>query len=158
MATGISEELDGLDLDIVRVLQTDVRAPYAQVARQVGVDDTTVRRRIDRLLREGLLNLYAVVDPRGTGTAAHALVMVDVLPGLVEDVAEEFKADDRVVYVGVGSGQPGLWLSVVYGANHELYEFLHAKLAKIEGVRGYEAQPILSVLKRRSGWSPGING
>jgi Lrp/AsnC family transcriptional regulator for asnA, asnC and gidA len=43
--------IDEMDLRILDLLQADGRMPFVKIAEQLGVSDTTVRTRVDRLVR-----------------------------------------------------------------------------------------------------------
>jgi len=45
--------IDALDMKIIRALQTDARKPVVQIAKEVNANEATVRRRIDKLLKDG---------------------------------------------------------------------------------------------------------
>ena len=45
-------KLDELDRDIIRALQQDGRRSNVEIARDLGVAESTVRKRLERLLEE----------------------------------------------------------------------------------------------------------
>ncbi len=47
--------MDELDRGIIELLQLDGRASNAKVAREVGVSEATVRRRLSRLIQQDVL-------------------------------------------------------------------------------------------------------
>lgn len=53
--------MDALDRDIVALLAQDARRPYAQIGHRVGLSTSAVKRRVDRLLDDGLLAGFTVV-------------------------------------------------------------------------------------------------
>ena len=54
--------MDELDSKIITVLQRDGRASNALIAREVGVSEGTVRRRLRRLLDEEYISVVAMLD------------------------------------------------------------------------------------------------
>jgi DNA-binding Lrp family transcriptional regulator len=67
--------LDEIDHHIVARLLKDARASYSQVGERVGLSAPAVKRRVDRLRREGVITGYAaVVDPGALGWATEAFV------------------------------------------------------------------------------------
>ncbi|MHA2393135.1 MAG: Lrp/AsnC family transcriptional regulator [Promethearchaeota archaeon] len=52
-----SPNIDKLDLSIIRAIHNDSRKPISEVADDVGSTPNTVRRRLSRLINEGLLEL-----------------------------------------------------------------------------------------------------
>jgi DNA-binding Lrp family transcriptional regulator len=67
--------LDDLDRRIVACLLEDARASFAQVGGRIGLSAPAVKRRVDRLRREGVITGYAaVVDPAALGWTTEAFV------------------------------------------------------------------------------------
>lgn len=61
-------DLDGLDLKILNILRGDSRTPLAEVGRKLGTSRFVVRRRLNRLYREGLvLRPSILIDPAALG-------------------------------------------------------------------------------------------
>ncbi|HAJ00941.1 MAG TPA: Lrp/AsnC family transcriptional regulator, partial [Dehalococcoidia bacterium] len=52
--------MDELDRRIISLLQMDGRASNAKIAREVGVSEGTVRRRLRRLIQEDVVKVIAV--------------------------------------------------------------------------------------------------
>ena len=52
--------MDELDRKIIGLLQMDGRASNAKIAREVGVSEGTVRRRLRRLIQEDVVKVIAV--------------------------------------------------------------------------------------------------
>lgn len=143
--------MDELDRAIVAVLQQDVRAPYSEIARLTGAEQTTVRRRIQAMMAAGTLNLFATASPEGV-THSHVLVKVRATPSKLERVAAELVPFEQVIYVGIAANEPAIWLSATFRDAESCYRFLTAHVAPIDGVVCYETASITKVLKRRSAW------
>ena len=52
--------MDELDRKIMALLQMDGRASNAKIAREVGVTEGTVRRRLGKLLEDDFIEIMAV--------------------------------------------------------------------------------------------------
>ena len=61
--------IDAVDRSIIRALQVDGRASYAELASSVGLSPPAVRQRMQRLMESGLLQVVAVTDPLKLGLA-----------------------------------------------------------------------------------------
>ncbi|SNR70225.1 transcriptional regulator, AsnC family [Haloechinothrix alba] len=67
--------MNELDQRIVSYLVRDARASYAEIGHDVGLSAPAVKRRVDRLLDEGVLRGFtAVVDPEALGWGTEAFV------------------------------------------------------------------------------------
>ncbi|MGH2877202.1 MAG: Lrp/AsnC family transcriptional regulator [Solirubrobacteraceae bacterium] len=67
--------MDQVDRRIVALLRENARRSFQDIGRQVHLSAPAVKRRLDRLEREGIVLGYsAVVDPRAFGWNAEAFV------------------------------------------------------------------------------------
>jgi len=69
--------LDDIDRQIVAWLQRDGRASYREIGSDVGLSAPAVKRRVDRLLDDGVITGFqAIVDPRALGWTAEAFIAI----------------------------------------------------------------------------------
>ena len=69
--------LDDLDRRILASLADDARRSYAQIGAEVSLSAPAVKRRVDRLRRDGVIQRFtAVVDPASVGWTTEAFVEV----------------------------------------------------------------------------------
>ncbi|MCW2913884.1 MAG: transcriptional regulator, AsnC family [Actinomycetia bacterium] len=69
--------LDDIDRQIVAQLLKDGRASFAQIGDRVGLSAPAVKRRVDRLRHDGVINGYAaVVDPAALGWTTEAFIEI----------------------------------------------------------------------------------
>lgn len=69
--------MDTLDQRIITQLVADARASYAEIGAAIGLSAPAVKRRVDRLLRDGTLRGFsAVVDAEALGWGTEAFVEV----------------------------------------------------------------------------------
>lgn len=67
--------LDEIDRQIVAILVRDARRTYAEVGAEVGLSAPAVKRRVDRLRADDVIQGYAaVVNPAALGWATEAFV------------------------------------------------------------------------------------
>ncbi len=59
--------MDELDREIIAILQSNGRASNARIARRIGVSEGTVRRRLKKLIADGVIDIVAVVDAERLG-------------------------------------------------------------------------------------------
>ena len=60
--------MDTLDRKIIALLESNGRASNARIARDVGVSEGTVRRRLKRLIQDNIINVVALPDPESSAT------------------------------------------------------------------------------------------
>jgi len=83
--------LDSLDRQILKLLQQDGRMPYTEMARRLDVAEATVRKRVSRLLEEGVVHVVGIVDPQYLGRSVTAIVGVRTEGRDVEEVVAEVR-------------------------------------------------------------------
>lgn len=59
----MSMNLDKLDIEIIRSLKNDSRKPISEVADDISSTSNTVRRRLNRMIKEGLIELSIQFNP-----------------------------------------------------------------------------------------------
>jgi Lrp/AsnC family leucine-responsive transcriptional regulator len=110
------EELDGTDLDILRLLQEDARRSVADIAGRVALSAPAVKRRMDRLEQRGVITGYTVlVDHAALGRPLEAFcelrfsgnTPVDAIARIGEGVPEV-----QAVFTMAGDPDALVWIRV----------------------------------------------
>lgn len=89
------------------------------------VSEPTVRKRIDRLFRDEVIKVAAVLNPGKTGYATDVVIGIRVAPGKLLEVGEELAAFDEVVYLGYVTGQYDIIVEMLFRDDEALFAFLH---------------------------------
>jgi Lrp/AsnC family transcriptional regulator for asnA, asnC and gidA len=143
---------DDLDRRIIGLLQKDGRRPNTEIAQILGVTETTVRKRIGRLLAEQLIQVVAVPSPEVLGMAMSAIIGITVDMGRNQEVAEALVAMPQTRYVGFSTGSYDLIIEVFFRSHEELLHLLGEDLPRIPGIGKTEASVILKVAKFAYQW------
>ncbi|CAM4126355.1 Lrp/AsnC family transcriptional regulator [Nocardiopsis gilva] len=139
--------IDPLDWRLVRHLQRDGRASYAELARQVGLSQAAARSRVVRLIDAGVVHVTALVEPsvvgadeqlgfgvRCRGDAGAAAVRIGTLSG--------------VSFLATGFGRYDIVGGVTAADRHSLVDAVEAIRSSTE-VAYLETWEHLSVAKER---------
>ena len=146
-------ELDKVDRAIIKLLMEDGRMSSAEVARRVGgISERSVRYRLDRLLKEGVIQISAITHPRTVGYEVVADVWMEIEPGRVLDVAHKLAEFEEVSYVGCSTGERDLSIQVYARNNADLYQFVTEIVGNIAGVRKTNTVVVPLVLKDVYDW------
>ena len=143
--------MDELDHKIIALLQMDGRASNAKIAREVGVSEGTVRRRLRRLTKDDVVHIVAVPNLEKLGYATTALVLLQTGPGMSDTVAESLASLPESHYVAVTTGSYDVFVWAGLESAESLGNFLRTKVGVIEGVQRTETFVNLSLKKRTAG-------
>lgn len=146
--------MDQLDRQIIAQLQANGRRSNVEIARDLGISEGTVRKRIERLVSEGLVQLTAVVDPAHTGCSVRALIFLNVRLPLAEGVTAILREMPEVMSVYQVAGEYDLIMEAVFSSDTALHDFLAYRVARIEGVVSSKTAHVLSIPKRGYLWAP----
>lgn len=136
---------DELDVAILEVLQIDARIPFVKLADELGVSDATVRARVNRLTKTGMIKLVADVDVTDLG-------LVEVYFGLrVQGPALDraFAAIAQIPEIPFAAETMGTFdilCEVVCRDRDDLMGILRA-IRKIPGITHLETISVLKVRK-----------
>ncbi|NMB00004.1 MAG: Lrp/AsnC family transcriptional regulator [Firmicutes bacterium] len=144
--------IDEFDREIIRLLQHDGRMPFLTIANELGLAEGTVRRRVAKLLDEGLLKIVGIANPFKVGLNTVAVVGLKVDRGRIEPIAKELSALTEVRYVALSTGNYDLVIEVVVASNDELLTFLVDKLSEIPGINNTGTSIVLKVAKEDLAW------
>lgn len=143
--------MDELDAKIVALLQEDGRASNAGIARDVGVSEGTVRRRLKRLVDEEFIRVVAMLDPSKMGYSSEALIGIQVDPDKVDQVAEKLSKLEEISWVAITTGAYDMFAWATLNSSEALGVFLRTRVGTIPGVRRSETFVNLAVKKRGFG-------
>jgi len=145
--------MDDLDSKIVGILQKDGRASNAGIAREVGVSEGTVRRRLKRLVDAQLINVVALLDPSRLGYSFEAIVGIQIDPDKIDESSQTISELDGVSWVVVTTGAYDIFAWIAVESAEDLGNFLRHNLGFVSGVRRTKTFVNLAVKKRSYGVS-----
>ena len=145
------ERMDELDRKIIEILQLDGRASNARIAREVGVSEGTVRRRLRRLIQDNVVKIIAVPNLDKMGYSTAALIGLQTAPGQLDAVADHLAEMKQVHYVAITTGAFDVFAWVGMTSTEDLGVFLRSQVGTITGVTRTETFVNLSIKKRTYG-------
>ncbi len=147
-------ENDQIDLRIVELLMEDGRMAAAEIARRVGggLSERVVRYRIDRMIKDEVIQIRPIVNPQAFGLTTRADVLLEVESDAIMDVAHKAMAFDCVSYVACSIGEMDVSIQLVAKDTSEIYRFVTEVLRKMPGVRRTTTSIVPIVLKDVYQW------
>jgi Lrp/AsnC family transcriptional regulator for asnA, asnC and gidA len=154
----MAHAVDETDRRIIALLQADGRRPNVDMAAELGLAEGTIRKRLDRLLTDGVIRITAIVDPPRVGLDTSAVITVQVDLSLVDDIVRQLAALPAVQSVSVTTGNWDLILEAVFPTDRQLLGFLKDQVSTIPGVRRTETSHVLRRVKHVGNWelAPGV--
>ena len=143
--------MDELDVNIINLLQLDGRASNAKIAREAGVSEGTISRRLKKLIEDGYLSVIAIPNLDRLGFATTAMIGIQTEPGMSEKVATTIAELEQAHYVAVTTGSFDVFVWVGTDTAENLGSFLREQVGVINGVQRTETFVNLSIKKRTSG-------
>ena len=134
----------------MRLLALDGRKTNRELARSAGATEPTVRARIRRLAKDGIMRVVAVTDTEAAGYEFYVLLWIQTEDRPVRDVAVEIAALPSVFTVVLMSGVYDLMAGLVARSKSELTTILSRDLARIRGIHTIESTLALDVVKLRA--------
>ncbi|WP_427019028.1 Lrp/AsnC family transcriptional regulator [Pseudarthrobacter sp. P1] len=117
--------MHNLDGRLVRLLQTDGRASFSDLAKQLGVTRSAVTARFNELAASGELRIVAAIHPRVLGLNAVAHLSIQ-LRGSAEAVLAKLASLDGAVFASLTTGHYGIITELRLPTVAELYEQVDA--------------------------------
>ena len=128
--------MDEKDRRIIEILEKNARTPFTQIAKEVGLSEGAVRKRVEALERKGVIRKYvAVVDPKKLGYNNVTILGLDVDPTKLLDIANEIAKIKEVRTVCLSTGDHMIMAEIWAKDGKELSEILAKKIGKIDGIK-----------------------
>lgn len=142
-------QLDEIDRRILDLLHADGRMAFTAIAKELGISEATVRKRVNRLTDEGVLHIVGVVNPAYIGRPVTAIVGVHTEGQDVDEIVSKLLEWSEVRHASVCAGTYDLMLEVNVESNEALFHFLTKRLRAVPGVVGSDTSLVMKVVKDR---------
>ncbi|MFQ6051436.1 MAG: winged helix-turn-helix transcriptional regulator [Candidatus Hydrothermarchaeota archaeon] len=140
--------VDQKDMKIIEILRENSRKSFTEIAEELGVSESTIRKRVKALEDEGIIKKYTIiVDPAKIGYRTVALVGLDVEPSHFLEAAEKMTEFEEVKCVSTSTGDHMIMTEIWVKDGKELTKLISEKIGKIEGVSRICPAIILEKLK-----------
>lgn len=145
---------DKIDFKIINELYKDVRTSASKIARTIGVNERTVRRRIDKLIESKAIRIATIVEPSMFGYNSIADINLKVEDSVFDDFVESCKKNPNVCYIAFGWGKANLAIETRFLDNEEMYNFINHTLPETEGVEVINFFIIPKIIYNIDEWLP----
>ncbi|MDR7330659.1 Lrp/AsnC family transcriptional regulator [Corynebacterium guangdongense] len=131
IAPAADRVLDDLDRAIIDALGRDGRMETRRIAREAGVDPSTISRRRAKLVEEGILFFEAEIHPAALSGTGDAFLWLSVLPGRIRKVGESLRALPECRFVAACTGRYPIVANLLTPSPEALVELVDTALADL---------------------------
>ena len=146
------KKLDRVDRRMIHLLQKDGRMHNKAIAQELGISEFTVRRRMKRLLDNGIIRIVAVANPIDLGFEIAGNLKIKIDLNKAEQVLKKLKKIDSVIWVALTTGGTDIDVDFVTSSLKEFHELLFKKISKIDGVVSTETSLMVDLVKDEYAW------
>ena len=141
-------DVNALDIKILKFLEEDGRIPYTKVARKLKLNESTIRKRVLRLQEKRVIKKFSVdLDPSKIGFNTVAIVGVDVEPVRLIEAAQKISEIPETRYVATSTGDHMIMTEIWAKDGRELTKLISSRIGKIEGIKKICPAIVLEKLK-----------
>ncbi len=145
--------MDEMDRQIVNLLRSNGRRSNVEIARELGVSEGTVRKRVDRLLEDHTLRIVALADPASIGLKVRALIFVTAELAHLDSVGAGLSQMPEVLSVYRMTGEYDLVLEAAFQSDEHLMSFLRDRVAILPGVVATKVGHVPQIMKQHHEWA-----
>ncbi|MFC4560656.1 Lrp/AsnC family transcriptional regulator [Nocardiopsis mangrovi] len=131
-----------------RLLYRDARIGSGELARELGVSQSTAYRVAQSVLERGVIRPRVEVEPPLLGMRLEVVLSLTIHPGAITHVSDQLARHRSARYVSVVAGAGSVIHHGVFRDEAALEGFLSADLAALPGVTGLRVSIMLDVLRR----------
>ncbi|GAA5043410.1 Lrp/AsnC family transcriptional regulator [Nocardia callitridis] len=144
----VQVDLSGEDEAMLAALGRDGRAPYAQIANEIGSTATKVARRMAELVRAGVLYFDLDFATERMGYGVRGALWLQVRPSDLDAVGRGMATHPEIAFVAATTGPTNVMASIICRDITDLYRYVTESLGAFDGITGLEVTPSLRVLKQ----------
>ncbi|MBM3132010.1 MAG: Lrp/AsnC family transcriptional regulator [Chloroflexi bacterium] len=139
--------LDDLDLMLVAEMEANARQTITELAHKLHTNRATVRGKLQRLLRGGVIRVVTMPHPRYRGYRMQVNMGINALPSSIDTVAMALAARRGIQHVGIFTGRYDVMAWAVLEKPEDLSDFIRIDLAGIGGITRVETMVNLEMVK-----------
>ncbi len=134
--------LDEMDRKIIEILIKDARTPYTDIAKKLRVSEATIRKRVSKLVKSGVIKRFTVEIGE---SGMKAIVLVKVKPGYnIPEIAKSISEIGDVMKACEVTGEYDIVVEIASPDTISLNKTIEI-IRSMEGVSGTLSMMVLAV-------------
>ena len=141
-------KIDEVDQKLLKILEQDSRISYRELGQKLGMEESTARKRVVRLVDKGVIERFTI-DVNESTLGRTITAFITVYPSLkhADEIVSKLVDLDEVIESYNLSGRCGVFLKATFGDMKGLNSFI-AKIRGIPGIVGIHTCISLETIKR----------
>ena len=129
---------DSLNTQLISLLEENANQTSEELARQLNVNSSTIRRRRKELIHQGSLHIIAIPEPKNIGVNMITIIAFQVQHEYLSSVLDTLKNREDVKCLYATSGRYDVMALMWFSSTEQLYKFMEEDITKLGGVKGTE--------------------
>jgi len=139
--------LDELDKKLLTILQDEARTSASEISRKTGYNENTIRYRIVRLKKNGVIKEFtALLNPRMIGLPVAAIMMINTEPNALKYVFETLEKLEETKHILQATGKHDLIVVAHYPSLNSMNE-ASQRIKSMPGVKEAEIHLATGLIK-----------
>ena len=139
--------VDSLDKKIVNELTINGRMSAGKIAKKLHKVPATIRRRINRLMKNDILRIVGVVNPTKFGYSIRAVLTLNVTHNKLETTIKELHARPEIQWMATSTGRHNIIAGTLLPSLDALSYFIAKVLPSFKGIKDVETFVCLDQVK-----------
>jgi len=139
--------VDSLDKQIAKQLAKDGRLSAEELAKRLKVSAATIRRRMDRLMKNDVLRIVGVVNPADFGYSIRAVLALNIINDKLESTIQELNKRPEIQWMATSTGRFNVLVATLFPSLDALSDFIVKVIPSFKGVKDVETYILLNQLK-----------
>lgn len=128
-------------------LKKDGRASYADIAELIDKTEATVRRRVKKMMKEGIIKNFTIDYNVESKPKVRVTVKIEPNYKEIKNILRELREINEIVHIWRLSGECGLFIIVEIPNIEEFNPLIEEKISQIPGIKIIETCFITEVIK-----------
>lgn len=150
-------KIDAVDSEIILLLQKDGRISNTAIAKALGLAESTVRTRLNRLIETKTVQIVAVSSPFDLGFQIAGNFKINIDLKKKNTIMKELVAIKELWYVVLTTGGTDVDADFIVPTFHDLEPLLFEKINKIDGIKKIETTLIMKYGKHDFRWGTALS-
>lgn len=127
--------IDAIDRKIIELLQKDARTSFRSIAEKIGKTEATVRRRVNKLLEDGIIKKFTIVlNDQKLDNPTKATIKIQPDLNQIKKITKELEAIHEITDIWRLSGDCGIFVRCELPSLEYLDPLIEEKISKISGI------------------------